>query len=179
MGFATCIQWIFCSYAKNKEAFYVLIWRKFKDIMFFVSCFGCAGSLLLCKVFLLLQSTHSRALRLQYLWHTSFVALWHVESSWTRDQTCVPCIGRWILSHWSIREVQRHTVTWRKQHWGMSIECCKFRYKEGRYILVFTCIYRKTISRIFLKELVRVIIYWRKVGTGWIQGQRWEREFWL
>ena len=102
---------IFCSSAKNEEAFYVLIWRKFKDIMFFVSCFGCAASLLLCKVFLLLQSTHSRAHRLQYLWHTSLVALWNVKSSWTRDQTCVPCIGTWILSHWSIREVQRHTVT--------------------------------------------------------------------
>ena len=23
-----------------------------------------------------------------------------------RDQTCVPCIGRWILNHWTIREVQ-------------------------------------------------------------------------
>ena len=23
-----------------------------------------------------------------------------------RDQTCVPCVGRWILNHWTIREVQ-------------------------------------------------------------------------
>ena len=23
---------------------------------------------------------------------------------WTRDQTCVSCIGRWILPHWSTRE---------------------------------------------------------------------------
>ena len=30
--------------------------------------------------------------------------LWHVESSWTMDQTCVPCIGR-ILIHCTIREV--------------------------------------------------------------------------
>ena len=28
------------------------------------------------------------------------VALWHVESSWTRDRTCVPCIGRRFLYHW-------------------------------------------------------------------------------
>ena len=102
---------------------------------------------------------------------TSLVAPWHVESSWTRDQTCVPCVGRWSLSYWSIREVQRHTVTWRKQHRGISLDCCEFRYKEGRYILVFTCIYRKTISKIFLKELVRVVIYWRKVGTGWMGGR--------
>ena len=25
-------------------------------------------------------------------------------SSWPRDQTCVSCIGRWILYHWAIRE---------------------------------------------------------------------------
>ena len=28
-----------------------------------------------------------------------------VESSWTRDQTCVPCIGRGILKHCTTREV--------------------------------------------------------------------------
>ena len=34
------------------------------------------------------------------------VTLRHVESSWTRDQICVPCFGRWILVHCTtIREV--------------------------------------------------------------------------
>ena len=33
------------------------------------------------------------------------VASWHVGSSQTRDQTCGPCIGRWILNHWTSREV--------------------------------------------------------------------------
>ena len=33
------------------------------------------------------------------------VALRHVEFSQTRDQTCVPCIGRQILNHWTTREV--------------------------------------------------------------------------
>ena len=37
----------------------------------------------------------------QQLWHMSLVALWHVESSWTRDQTCIPCTGRWILIPWA------------------------------------------------------------------------------
>ena len=32
-------------------------------------------------------------------------APWHVESSQTRDRTCVPCIGRWILYHWTTKEV--------------------------------------------------------------------------
>ena len=33
------------------------------------------------------------------------VALWHVGSSQTRDQTCVPCLGRHILNHYTTREV--------------------------------------------------------------------------
>ena len=28
----------------------------------------------------------------------------HVGSLWTRDQTCVSCVGRWILYHWATRE---------------------------------------------------------------------------
>ena len=31
----------------------------------------------------------------------------HVESSWTGDQTCVLCIGGWILSHCTTREVPK------------------------------------------------------------------------
>ena len=30
---------------------------------------------------------------------TGLIALWHVESSWARDRTYVPCIGRRILIH--------------------------------------------------------------------------------
>ena len=33
------------------------------------------------------------------------VALQHVESSWSRDRTLVPWIGRWIPNHWATREV--------------------------------------------------------------------------
>ena len=33
-------------------------------------------------------------------------AQWQSESSQTRDQTRVPCIGRWILNHWTTREVR-------------------------------------------------------------------------
>ena len=28
-----------------------------------------------------------------------------MESSQTRDRTCVPCVGRWIPNHWTTREV--------------------------------------------------------------------------
>ena len=34
-------------------------------------------------------------------------APWHVESSQTRDQTSVPCIGRQILNHWTTRKVPK------------------------------------------------------------------------
>ena len=40
------------------------------------------------------------------LWHAGLVALstWDLSSP-TRDQICVLCIGRWILIHWTTREV--------------------------------------------------------------------------
>ena len=40
----------------------------------------------------------------QKLWLTGLVILQHVGSSRTRDRTCVPCIGRWILNHCTTRE---------------------------------------------------------------------------
>ena len=36
---------------------------------------------------------------------TGLVALQHVESSQTRDQTQVPCTGRQVLNHWATRDV--------------------------------------------------------------------------
>ena len=41
----------------------------------------------------------------QYLCCSGLVAPRHVVSSQARDQTGVPCIGRWILYHWTTREV--------------------------------------------------------------------------
>ena len=40
------------------------------------------------------------------VWHMGLVTLWHVESSQTRDGTHDRCLGRWILNHWTNREVQ-------------------------------------------------------------------------
>ena len=39
------------------------------------------------------------------MWSMGLVAPRHVESSQTRDQIRVPCIGRQILNHWTTREV--------------------------------------------------------------------------
>ena len=41
---------------------------------------------------------------LQHLQPVDLVALQHVRSSRTRDQTHVPHFGRKILSHWTTRE---------------------------------------------------------------------------
>ena len=35
---------------------------------------------------------------------SSYVSLWHVGSSWVRDQTWVSCIVRHILFHWATRD---------------------------------------------------------------------------
>ena len=35
----------------------------------------------------------------------------HVGSSWTGDQTHVPCIGRWILNNWTIREAPSSSLS--------------------------------------------------------------------
>ena len=53
---------------------------------------------------LLLWSMASRA-QAQQLWDRGLVDPRHVKSSWTRDQTHVPCIGGQILNHWATREV--------------------------------------------------------------------------
>ena len=59
---------------------------------------------------LIAVSSHWRAWahskQAQELWHTCSVVPRQVESSQTRDQSHVPCIGRWILNHRTTREVQ-------------------------------------------------------------------------
>ena len=66
---------------------------------------------------LLLHSMGYRVRGLQYLWYMGSVAAVHrlcsprhVGSSWTRDQTSVPCIGRRILNHWATREVSEQDI---------------------------------------------------------------------
>ena len=77
----------------------------------FSSCSEPGSSLVaVCRLLIgglfLLWSTGSRACRLQSLWCAALVVLQHVRSFWTRDQTHVPCLGRWILNHWATRAVK-------------------------------------------------------------------------
>ena len=46
--------------------------------------------------------------QLQWLRPMGLAALEPVGSSWTRDRTCVPSIGRWIFNHWTAREAPGH-----------------------------------------------------------------------
>ena len=41
------------------------------------------------------------------------VAPLHVESSWTRDRTCVPCIGTQVLNRWTVRKVPSQALLMR------------------------------------------------------------------
>ena len=94
-----------------------------------LSVFGCAGHLLLPRLFSGCGAWASHwgdfsCCGAQALGHADFsswgsgalehrlstcgpqalVALWHVRSSWARDWTCVSCIGSRILYHWATRE---------------------------------------------------------------------------
>ena len=84
----------------------------FPDLKFCVSSFSCFKIFFIC-LFIFDCIGYQ-------LWHVgSFVAVcrllssgmqaqlphstWDL-SSWTRDRTCIPCVGRWILNHWITRE---------------------------------------------------------------------------
>ena len=85
------------------------------------SLLWCAGFSL--RWLLWLRSTGSRPqaqqlwlagsrVQTQQLWRMGLVAPRHVGSSWTRAQTCVPCIGRQILNHCTTREVPPTIISW-------------------------------------------------------------------
>ena len=46
----------------------------------------------------------------QLVWLMGLIAPGNLGSSWTRDRTCVPCTGRWILLHWTTRDVPALTL---------------------------------------------------------------------
>ena len=48
----------------------------------------------------------------QDLQWAGLVIPWHVESSWTGDQTCVSCMSRRTVNHWTTREVVGFPFYW-------------------------------------------------------------------
>ena len=65
---------------------------------------------------LLLWSTGFRGLWPSSCSALGFVALQHVGSSQTRDQTHVPCIGRLIVNHWTTRAVLQACFNWQSEN---------------------------------------------------------------
>ena len=65
----------------------------------------------------------------QWLWLAGFIAPRHVKSSQTKDQTCVPCIARQILSHCATREVPKllNSYVWKdpKADHQVILQCCR------------------------------------------------------
>ena len=97
-----------------------ILFFKFYSFIYFWLCwlFALWGLFSSCYVgfslrwLLLLLSMGCKACRLQYRLGSVVVAPGlscpaHAESSWTRDWTLVPCIGRQIFNHWPTKEVQK------------------------------------------------------------------------
>ena len=92
----------------------------FALMLMFESTLNCTGSLY-CFLFFLIYYYYLVALGLcccmrafsrcrahaHYLWPEGLAASKHMGSSWTRDQTHVPCIGRWILNYKTTREAPK------------------------------------------------------------------------
>ena len=125
MCFSNSPHALTCPFLKSLSSNYPN-WSVFSVIFLNVFIFGCSGSWWLRAGFLQLwregpaprgrvQASHcghfsysgARALgtQVQKSWCTGLVALRHVDSSQTRDRTCVLCISRWILIHRTTREV--------------------------------------------------------------------------
>ena len=95
-----------CVYIYIYFFFYVLVALGLHDCAWpFSRCsewglvFAVECGLLWCCWLLSLQSIGCRCMAPRACGPWALVALWHVESSWTRDQTHVPCLDRQILIH--------------------------------------------------------------------------------
>ena len=81
------------------------------------------------------------------------VALWHVGSSRTRDQTRVPCIGRWILNHCATREAPNvyffSRITFSQRELEIGIDVVKINFSSS-----FLCYIYFLTHKIEAKEIL-------------------------
>ena len=132
------------------------------EILFFLKLFicGCAGSSCYALLYLFISFTLSLYLRGSLhcttwfsrlpgfraqaeLWCMGWVALWHVGSSWTRDETHVSCVSRWILSLWTMREVLNGIPIWKIISIAVwRLTCIGFTY-WFYYIWTLFCLLKK------------------------------------
>ena len=92
-----------CAGSSLLPAGFLQMWRAGKGATLQLSCegFSLQSLLLQCRVF----RQWALECGLQQLWLIGLVVRWHVESSWTRNLTRVPCVGRQIFDHWTTRKV--------------------------------------------------------------------------
>ena len=93
-----------------------------------------------------------------------------LEASWTRDQTCVPCIDRWVLIHCTTREVPvpQFLTSKRKIKYLQSPPAKTKNQKNTHKLLILTYIAflrflpSKTVGLLFLKSVPTHILYCSK-----------------
>ena len=121
----------------------------------------CAGFSL---QWLLLQSRISGAWA-QYLWLMCLVALQHVQSSWSRDQTCVAFTGSWILNHWTTKEVKgtckakiglglKWLYSYKGECWNCKVAASRY-FKQSSVLLNWTCLHSPTFFWLVGNKLTR------------------------
>ena len=101
---------------------------------------------------LLLQSTGSRV-QAQQLCGTRLITPRHVGSSWSRDQTHVPCIGRQTLHHWTTKET--HDVIYAQENFMEAIHANKsssWNSSEGSNECIISGLYLKLCLHNSLKS---------------------------
>ena len=98
----------------------------------------CTWAFSSCSMVVSLVAEHGcQAHRFQDLWCMDLAALWHAESSQTRDQTSYPCIARCILNHQTTREdLHGHFLTSQSNNTKNKETVCQKMLK-----IQFTCIW--------------------------------------
>ena len=89
----------------------------------------------------------------QRLWCKCLVALQHVGSSWTRDQTSAPCIVRLILNRWTTKEAPFSF---------------KYRFIFVGSLKAFCCLI--IVSFTLFKEALQWCLFFTYFGKGYFVG---------
>ena len=101
-------------------------------------------------------------------------ALWHVGSSWTRDQTCVPCIERQTFNHWATRE---------SQEWISLRQVCP-RFSRNYYYTYEVALNRTQVGQVWSLPGPGLMCTWQgthvhREGGDSLKGQVYPWEGWL
>ena len=133
----------------------------------FSSCSEQGAILFSLRWFLLLWNTSYRA-RSQLLWNMGLDALRHAGSSQTRDQTPVSCVGRWVLNHWTTREVLDEECF---PCLNPSPVTCYLQVQTRVHIHLLGLLYQNTE---WLKQQIIIFsLFWRMEIQGQGAGQAW------